>query len=61
MTTSDRPDDEMAYEAGLRAARRGLPPAICPFGILNLRLRCWWLAGYHDSGVALLDQPPPQR
>lgn len=48
---NDRPDDELAYEAGQRAARRGLPSTICPFGILNLRLRCWWLAGYNDTGL----------
>lgn len=44
---------QQAYKAGESARHEHKGKLFCPYGEFNMRLRHWWLAGWHDADIAL--------
>lgn len=45
--------DRLAYAAGRTAHMTEQPPETCPYGLVELRLRSWWMAGWVDRFTEL--------
>ena len=43
--------EKRQYKAGMAARKREVVAAACPFGVFQMRLRSWWLAGWHDADM----------
>lgn len=43
--------EKRQYKAGMAARKRGDGASVCPFGLAQMRLRSWWLAGWHDADM----------
>lgn len=44
-------DEKRQYNAGSEARKRGVDKADCPFEAFQMKLRGWWLAGWHDADM----------
>lgn len=47
------PERTHAYREGADFRRRGLSKEACPWGAGQLKKRHLWLAGYHDTDMAM--------
>jgi len=43
--------EKRQYKAGMAARKREDGASACPFGLNQMRLRSWWLAGWHDADM----------
>lgn len=48
--TTDTPSQ---YSDGYAARMRGTDLDACPYGMTELHVRHWWLAGFHDADIEL--------
>ena len=47
------PYEQSIYEAGREARRLCIAKRGCPYGIRDLRKRCWWMAGWNDRDMEM--------
>lgn len=48
----DPPEGTIEYQDGVEAKQLGLTERACPWGVHDLRRRCLWLAGFHDTDLS---------